>query len=170
MSVASHDYVYKDYSLHSGEFLNGIRCLKAGLLAEAKRYFQLAYESVNNSDVYHNKYASFCGFLRVLHGDPGGMVLCRDAARSEYLDGDVFLNLARAEWFYDSRKKTVETIQRGLEVDEKHIGLQQMQRDMGVRKHKILPWLNRNNLLNNVVGRLLRKKDGYWQGDYPFRF
>ena len=98
MSVTNKDYVYKDYSLYSDEFLSGISCLKVSSLTEAQRLFQLAYESVNNSDVYHNKYSSFCGLLRVLHGDPGGLILCRDAARSECLDGDVFLNLARAEW------------------------------------------------------------------------
>ena len=170
MSVATQNYVYKDYSLHSEDFLNGIRYLKAGLLTEARRCFQLAYESVKNGDVYHNKYASFCGLLRVLHGDPGGMVLCRDAANSECLDGDIFLNLARAEWFFDARKRTVEAILFGLEVDQEHIGLLQMQKDLGVRKLKVIPFLSRNNVLNDMVGKLLRKKDAFWEGDYPFRF
>ena len=170
MSVAAHDYVYKDYSLHSEDFLSGIRCLKAGLNEEANRYFQLAYESVKNGDIYHNKYASFCGLLRVLHGDPGGLVLCRDAARSEIHDGDVFLNLARAEWFYDSRKKTVYAILNGLDIDGKHVGLLQMHKDLGVRAHQPIPWLGRENKLNVWIGRLLRKQDGLWDGDYPFRF
>ena len=170
MNVAAHNYVYKDYSLHSEDFLNGIRCLKSGLNEEAKRYFQLAYESVNHGDVYHNKFASFCGLLRVLHGDPGGLTLCRDAALSEILDGDVFLNLARAEWFYDSRKRTVNAILDGLDVDNKHMGLCQMHKDLGVRARNPIPWLSRGNILNVLIGKLLRKKDGLWEGDYPFRF
>ncbi len=170
MNTASHDYVYKDYSMHSADFLSGIRCLKSGLNEEANRYFQLAYESVNNGDVYHNKYASFCGLLRVLHGDPGGLVLCRDAVRGEIMDGDVFLNLARAEWFYDSRKRTVSAILKGLDVDGKHIGLHQMHSDLGVRKRQPIPLVSRGNILNALVGKLLRKKDSLWEGDYPFRF
>ena len=168
MSVSSYNSAHKNHGMHTDDFLSGIRCLKAGLLAEAGSHFQLAYESVNNADVFHNKYASFCGLLRVLHGDPGGMVLCRDAASSEHQDGDVFLNLARVELFYDARKKAVEVIMHGLEVDAKHIGLRQMQRDLGIREHKALPWLNRDNLLNVMIGRCLRKKYSYWQGDYPF--
>jgi hypothetical protein len=142
MSIEAHNYVYKDYSLHSKDFIGGIRCLKAGLNQDAKRYFQLSFESVRPRDVYHNRYASFCGLLRVLHGDHGGLILCRDASRGEIHDGDVFLNLARAEWFYSGRKKIVGAIFDGLQVDAKHVGLLQIQQDLGVRSAQPIPWLN----------------------------
>ncbi|PCJ86225.1 MAG: hypothetical protein COA54_08825 [Thiotrichaceae bacterium] len=170
MSVEEHDYVYKDYSLHSHDFINGIRCLRAGLNQDAHRYFQLSYESVKNSDVYHNKYASFCGLLRLLHGDHGGLTLCRNVARGEIHDGDVYLNLARAEWFYGDRKKTVCAILKGLEIDETHMGLLQIYTDLGVRDFKPIPWISRKNILNVWVGRLLRKRESLWDGNYPFRF
>ena len=170
MNAVAHDYVYKDYSLHSQDFINGIRCLKAGLNQDAHRYFQLAYESVKNSDVYHNKYASFCGLLRVLHGDHGGLTLCRDVARGEIHDGDVFLNLARAEWFYSNRKRTVYAILDGLEVDEKHMGLRQIHIDLGVRAFQPIPWVSRQSKLNIWLGKLLRKQESLWEGNYPFRF
>jgi hypothetical protein len=170
MNTDAHNYIYKDYSLHSKDFISGIRCLKAGLNQDAGRYFQLSFESVRHSDVYHNKYASFCGLLRVLHGDRGGLELCRDASRSEIHDGDVYLNLARAEWFYGNRKKTVFAIFDGMKVDNKHIGLHQIYKDLGIRVNQPIPWLGRKNRLNSWIGQLLRKQDSLWDGDYPFRF
>ncbi len=153
----SYKYVYKDRSLFCDEFHLGLVHLEQESTVDALRCFQLAYESVKNSDTYHNKYASFCGVLRVMQGDYGGLILCRDVARGEKKDGDVYFNLARAEWHRGSRKKTVEAIFNGLSVDARHYGLQQMQKDLGVRKRNPLPVLKRDNYLNATLGRIIRK-------------
>lgn len=151
-------YVYNDASSYCEEFRKGMDYLINGEHAKALHSFQLAYESVKTRDPYHNKYASFCGLLRVIQGDYGGLILCRDAARSEYNDGDVFLNLARAEWQLNYRKKTVEAILRGLCIDASHTGLHKMQQQLGIRKRNPLPILSRKNCLNVMIGKIIRKK------------
>ena len=152
-------YTYKDNSLYCREFQQAAILFSNNSLDEAAHLFQLAYESVNLSDLYHNKYASFCGLLRVLRGDYGGLTLCRDAARSEYFDGDVFLNLARAERLLSSRKKAVAAINQGLSIDKNHPGLLKMQKELGVRQRNPIPVLSRQNYLNCMIGKILRKKN-----------
>lgn len=155
----SYEYVYKDNTLYCTEFQQAARHLQDYRLAEASHLFQLAYESVKRNDVYHNKYASFCGLVRVMQGDYGGLDLCRDAARCEFYDGDVYLNLAQVERLLRSRKRTVAAILKGLSIDETHPGLQQMQRELGVRKRNPIPLLKRQNRFNCMLGKLMRKQN-----------
>ena len=153
-----YTYTYVQNSDCSDEFLKGIKHFKRDELAAAAFGFELAYESVKRNDVINNKYASFCGLLRLLQGDHGGLILCRDAVRSEKNDANLFLNLARAEWFYRNRKKTVEAIFMGLDIDSNHPGLIKLHQELGVRKRKPLAILDRNNPLNVIFGRIIRKK------------
>lgn len=150
--------VYEDFSACCNDFVEGVQHLKGRSIPQAVERFQLAYESVGRSDVYHNKYASYCGLARVLSGDRSGLGLCRDAARNELHDGDVFLNLARAEWYFKNRKNSVIALKKGLQIDNRHPGLRQMRELMGIRKRSVLPFLPRNHALNHALGKLMRKK------------
>ena len=149
--------VYEDFSACCNEFIDGVSYLKDRSIPQAIQSFQLAFDSVDRTDVYHNKYASYCGLARVLSGDQVGLQLCRDAARSEIRDGDVFLNLARAEWFFKNRKQAIVALKKGLQVDNKHPGLRQMREQLGYRRRSPLPFLPRSHPLNHALGKLLRK-------------
>lgn len=150
-------FIYGDLSSYCDEFRVAIDLLTIQSTEKALHFFQLAYESVNQSDIYHNKYASYCGFVRLLCNDIGGLELCREAARNEKRDADVFLNLARAEWHFRNRKKTIAALENGLQIDRRHPGILDMMQQLGVRKRKVLPLLDRNHKLNNFMGKLLRK-------------
>ncbi len=149
--------VYEDFSACCNEFIDGVSHLKDRSIPQAIQSFQLAFDSVDRTDVYHNKYASYCGLARVLSGDQLGLQLCRDAARNEIRDGDVFLNLARAEWFFKNRKQTIIALKKGLQVDNRHPGLRQMREQLGFRQRSPLPFLPRSHPLNHGLGKLLRK-------------
>jgi len=82
--------------------------------------------------------------------------MCRQAIGNELHDGDVYLNLARAEWFYENRRATVIALKKGLQVDNRHPGLRQMREQLGVRQRSALPFLPRTHPLNQALGRLLR--------------
>jgi len=116
----------KDYSLCSPHFINGIEFLKRGMVGSASHCFEMAYEQVSYSDEYYNKCASFCGYARVLMGDRGGLSICREVARNEFSDGDVFYKLAKSEWQYRDRKRTVKVLDKGLQVDVFHMGMQKL--------------------------------------------
>jgi len=130
--------------------------LKDRSIPDAIDSFQQAYESVGRADLYHNKYASYCGLARVLSGDASGLDMCRQAAKSELHDGDVYLNLARAEWYFENRKATIIVLKKGLQVDNRHPGLRQMREQLGVRQRTSLPFLPRTHPLNKTLGQLMR--------------
>jgi hypothetical protein len=159
--------VYENNDEHCVEFTQGLKKLKDYSIHNALEHFQLAYESVSSIDLYHNKYASFCGLLRVLSGDRGGLSLCRDAVRSERYDGDVYLNLACVEWHMRSRRKSVMAIEKGLKIDKRHPGLKKMKSQIGFREKNTIPFLARNNPVNKVLGKLKRKKEDNKQWDLP---
>lgn len=155
--MSIEDVTYTDYSQCSADFINGIEFLKRGMVTQANHCFEMAYEKVSYSDIHHNKYASFCGYTRVLTGDRGGVSICREVAVNEIYDGDVFYNLAKAEWHYKNRKKTVYSLKEGLSVDASHPGLCELRKDIGVRRKKTFPFLSRSHSLNATIGKLLRK-------------
>ena len=149
--------IYGDLSSYCKEFKAAVDLYNFNSSEKSLHLFQLAYESVNHSDMYHNKYASYCGMARLLNGDRGGLDLCRDAARSEINDADVFLNLARAEWHFQNRKKTIMALEKGLQINNRHPGLLKMREQLGIRKHKPLSIFGRNSSINKFFGKLLRK-------------
>lgn len=150
--------VYEDFSSCCDDFVEGVSLLKDRAMPKAASRFQKAYESVDRTSVYHNKYASYCGLARVLSGDSAGLEMCRKAAEGELHDGDVFLNLARAEWFYENRKATVIALKKGLQIDNRHPGLRLMREQLGVRRRSALPFLPRSHPLNQALGKLLRQQ------------
>lgn len=143
---------------HSDSFNEGMNHLKNYSIHRAKEYFQLAYESVSKNDSNHNKYESYCGLSRVLTGDRGGIELCRDAVRSEKRDADVYLNLACVEWLFKRRRNSVMALEKGLKIDKRHPGLKNMRKQIGYRQTNVIPFLSRTNILNELFGKLRRKK------------
>ena len=148
---------YEDYSLCCPDFINGIEFLKRGMISQARHCFEVAYEQTSYSHMYYNKYASFCGYTRSLGGDRGGVAICREVARNELHDGDVFFNLAKSEWHFKDRKRTVDALLLGTEVDNMHPGMRELSSRLRMREKAAIGFLPRNNLLNNKLGKLLRK-------------
>lgn len=155
MSIES--VTYKDYSLCSPNFINGIEFLKRGMISQARHSFEVAYEQTTYNDIHYNKYASFCGYARVIAGDRGGLSICREVAKNELYDGDVFFNLAKSEWYFKDRKRTVDTLLQGMEIDKMHPGMRELCQQVCLRKKTAIGFLPRNNLINNKLGRLFRK-------------
>ena len=148
---------YTDYSLCNPNFINGIEFLRRGMVSQANHCFEMAYEQVSYNDAHYNKYASFCGYTRILTGDRGGLSICREVARTERYDGDVFFNLAKSEWYFKNRKRTIDVLRKGLQVDDLHPGMQELRKSLGIRKRAAIVFLPRDHVLNNKVGKLFRK-------------
>lgn len=154
----TYQYVYRDFYDCCDHFHNGVASFKRGLIEEASYEFELAYESVKIRNELHNKYASFSGLMRVMKEDAGGLVLCRDAAVGEVQDADIYLNLARAEWHFKNRRKTVQAILDGLDIERRHPGLCALEEELGVRRRNAVPLLSRKNIFNAFLGRLMRRR------------
>lgn len=149
---------------HCCDFLQGLEAFKKNAVSQALLSFQRAYDSAPFDDFYHNKYASFCGLTRVLSGDDSGLELCRDAASMEAMDGDVYLNLACAEWHMKSRQRAIRVLEKGLQIDQEHPGLNRFKSSVGVRTRTAISFIPRNSFLNNALGRLARKPEAVAEG------
>jgi len=148
--------VYSDYSECCDDFKNGIEYLKDRSFSRAAECFQLAFQSVSKSHKYRNTYISYFGISKLMHGDLTAIDFCRKAIHSEWKNADVFLNLARAELFFDNRFNTVVAIEKGFDIDRYHVGLHVLSKKIGVRRCNIIPFLSRKNFINNFVGKRIR--------------
>lgn len=149
--------IYKDYSVCCDDFSIGISCLRQRSVDQAAVYFRRAWESVSDGHPHRPVYLSYYGYALLLNGDNAAIDLCRQAARLGS-DTDIFYILARAEMFCKNREQMVWALEQGLLLDAGHPGLLLMQKLMGQRKIKPIPFLPRASLLNRGIGRLLRKK------------
>ncbi len=101
-------------------FDKGRDALKAGDYKAAESKFKLAFQSIDEQHALYNRVASYLGVSQVLVSDLNGLLLCRDAASSETRDGDVFLNLACAEWHTDNSGREFDALSRGRIIVRKH--------------------------------------------------
>lgn len=138
----------------------GREALKAQDYKAAAREFEEVMKSVDEHHEHHNLVASYVGLARVMTGDRNGLLLCRDAASSEVLDGDVFLNLACAEWQCENRKRAVDAINRGRKIDGEHRQLAKACAMLDSRRKSVFPFLPRQHVLNRTVGRMMRRAPG----------
>lgn len=146
--------------MDSEAFEKGLEALKAKDYKAAERGFSVALKSIDEHHELYNKVASYLGLAQVLTSDRNGLLLCRDAASSEVLEGDVFLNLACAEWHSDNRKRAVDAIIRGRKIDGDHDQLVKACMLLDSRRRSIFSFLPRKHVLNRVVGRLMRRARG----------
>ena len=135
----------------------GYRALEARDYKAAEREFSEAMKSIDERHEHYNKLASFLGLARVLTSDRNGLLLCRDAASSEVLEGDVFLNLACAEWFAENRERAVDAVIRGRKIDADHEQLVKACMLLDSRRRIVFPFLQREHILNRIIGRMMRR-------------
>jgi len=137
-------------------FDSGLAALKADDFKAAERDFQEVINDLDENGEHYNRVASYLGLAQVLNANRNGLVLCRDVASSEVLDGQVFLNLAAAEWHSMNRKRAIDALYRGSKIDRDHPQLKRAVQLADSRKRPVLRFLPRSHPLNRFLGRLLR--------------
>ena len=136
--------------------------LKAGDYIAAEQAFKTALNSVHqhiglSNDGQYNKVSSYYGLAQVLNANEQGLLLCREAASNEMLNGDVYLNLACAELENDNRKGAIDVIQHGVKIYPMHSKLKRACARIECRKACCLVFLPREHILNRILGRLRRR-------------
>ena len=139
-------------------FANGLSSLEAKDYNSAVRDFESALKSIDGHNDQYNRVASYLGLARVLINDDSGLLMCRDAAGNEKTNGDVFLNLACAEWHSNQRKRAIDAVRKGLQIDSKHRKLKQVLLMLDARKRSVISFLGRNHFINKSLGRFSRRK------------
>ena len=138
-------------------FEKGRAALETKDYAAAAQKFDQAFKSIDEQHALYNRVASYLGLSRVLTSDADGLLLCRDAASSELNDGDVFLNLACAEWHAQNRERALDAIVRGRKIDRKNEQLIRAWLLLDARRRNVVPFLPRGHILNRSLGRLMRR-------------
>ena len=138
-------------------FDKACEAFKAKDYKAAERAFREVMKSLDEHHVLYNRVASHLGLAQVLISDRNGLLLCRDAASSETADADVFLNLACAEWHTENRKRALDAVIRGRNIDASHDQLARACSLIDSRRRNVFPSLSRQHFLNRIVGRLMRR-------------
>lgn len=138
-------------------YQNARDALKAKDYKAAERAFKIAFDSVGEHDEQYHNVLSYYGLAQVLTSNENGLLLCRDAASNEVFDGDVFLNLACAEWESNNRKRAVDAIRHGIKIDADNEQLNRACAKLDCRRKSCFSFLPRNHKLNRFFGRMLRR-------------
>ncbi|RDH81338.1 MAG: hypothetical protein DIZ80_14695 [endosymbiont of Galathealinum brachiosum] len=149
--------VYLDLNRCNEDFIKGIELLERCSLSDAVELFQRACQSISVDHELFSKYHSFYGFSCLLNGKHEAIKICRNAVRSYPFDGDICMNLARAEIILNNRSAALDVIRTGLRYSENHEGLQKLKVKLGVRKRKPIPFISRNNPVSVALGKRMRK-------------
>lgn len=138
-------------------YINAKDALEAKDYKAAERAFKLVLDSMNEHDDLHNSVQSYYGLSQVLNENIDGLLLCRDVASNEVFDGDVFLNLACAEWHSYNRRRAIDAIRHGIKIDAEHKQLNHACARLDRRKRCCFGFLPRSHRLNHFFGRLFRR-------------
>lgn len=138
-------------------YQNGMDALKAQDYKAAERAFKKALESIDEHDEHYNNVQSYYGLAQVLSSNANGLLMCRDAASNEHFHGEIFLNLACAEWHSHNRKRAIVAIRHGIKIDADNEQLNRTCTKLDCRKKCCFSFLPRSHKLNRFFGRLLRR-------------
>ena len=143
-------------------YQNAMNALKAKDYRAAERAFKDMLDSTEETPGQENNgpyniVQSYYGLAQVLNANENGLLLCRDAASKEMVEGDVFLNLACAELESNNRKRAIEAIQHGMKIDENNARLKRACAMLDCRRKCWLGFLSRDHKLNRFLGRLKRR-------------
>jgi len=134
-----------------------MEALKAKDYQAAERAFAEQLKALASHDERYNLLSSYHGLAKVLSNNDDGLLLCRDAASNEVLDGQVYLNLACAEWYANNRRRAVDAIRRGVKIDAANHQLNRACAQLDCRKKCCFGFLPRGHKLNRIFGRLRRR-------------
>lgn len=138
-------------------YQNAKQALQAKDYNAAERAFKKTLDSITEHNTGYNSVLSYYGLSQVLINNKNGLLLCRDAASNEVFEGDVYLNLACAEWYSDNRKRAIDAIRHGIRIAPDNRQLNKACAQLDCRKRCCFGFLPRSHKLNRLFGRLRRR-------------
>lgn len=103
-------------------------------------------------------YYGLC-LARALGNYQEGAKFVHIAIHNEPMVGEHYLILARLWLHARNRRKLVDAIQKGLEASPRYLPLRRLALEVGLRKEPVLPFLSRDNTLNQALGRFRSKME-----------
>ena len=78
--------------------------------------------------------------------------LCEAAARQEFFNPELYLNLARVYLCIGRRPEALRYLRRGQMIDPGHVAIREAIRELGLRRVPIVPFLPRRHVVNRMLG------------------
>lgn len=138
-------------------FRKGLVALVEGRPNEAAAQFHLAMKIEMERGVGRPqmRYLSYYGAaLAEWKGATADAIqACETAARRDFFNPDLQLNLARVYRRAGKRTRALATIERGLQLAPRHRALRDELSNLDRRRRPPLPWLSRSHPANRMLGR-----------------
>ena len=134
----------------------GIECCRRGDWNEGLRYLGKIAEEKEQAPDLPGLFYSYLGYGIALCQQrvPEGLKLCQHSIKVEFYQAENYLNLARTCLLAEDRKGAVKAVRGGLKVEPQHPELLVLYRELGIRSLPVLPFLDRRNPVNQLLGRI----------------
>lgn len=131
-------------------FKRGLSALEAGRLEDAVDALREAHERAPE----HARVRSNLGLaIARANGDfSEARTLCEDAAKQEFFNPDLSLNLAKVYLRFDRRSEALRYLRRGQMIDPGHEPIRRTIDSLGQRRLPIVPFLPRRHPVNRALG------------------
>jgi tetratricopeptide (TPR) repeat protein len=128
----------------------GMKLLEAGQGEEAVACLRQAYALAPG----HARTRSQLGLAvaRVERCFGEAQALCESAARQEFFNPEVYLNLGLVYLAFGLRSEGMRYLRRGQMIDPGHLGIGRLLAELGRRRMPVVPFLPRRHPLNRVLG------------------
>ena len=143
-------------SMMNGALKLGIECCRRGDWNEGLHHLgRIAERGEGGSDL-PGLFYSYLGYGIALREQRvrEGLTLCHHSIKVEFYQVENYVNLARTCLLAKDPKGAVRAIRAGMKVDSHHPELLVLYRDLGIRSLPVLPFLDRSNFLNQLLGRM----------------
>ena len=136
-------------------FANGLKLLKNKNIRGAMIAFKCALELNPTLP----RYISYYGLSWAMGSKSSkeALYLCQKAVKKTFVQPDLFCNLGKVYFLRGDRGKAYSAFQKGLTLDKGNQHIQEELKTMGVRRNPVIPFLPRNNILNIMMGKTLKK-------------
>ncbi len=132
------------------QFDAGHALFENGEVDAALDYFKLALEREPNSARFRSYYGLCLGLSSRAFEDSVG--LCESAAKQEFFNPELYLNLARLYLGFGFRGQAVRYLRRGLMIDPSDASLSTLLKSVGDRRAPVLRFLPRRHPVNRWLG------------------
>ena len=131
-------------------FDRGAKNLDAGQDDEALSCLRQAVELAPD----HAQLRSLLGvaIARALRDFEESRTLCESAAKQEFFNPDLYLNLSRIYLEFGRKSEALRYLRRGQMIDPGHVLIRRSIAELGRRRMPILPFLPRRHLVNRALG------------------
>lgn len=133
----------------------GIDCCRKGNWVEGLRHLAWISEREGVTSQLPGLYYSYLGYGIALTEQrlEEGLKLCRHAIKVEFYQSENYLNLARTSLLARDRAGAVRAVRAGLKIDSRP-ELLALYEELGIRSLPVLPFLGRENVVNQILGRI----------------